>query len=199
MTLKARAALDGQWSALAEATFTATELPLRVSEVMYHPAGGGEFEADEYEFIELTNVSRRMVVDLEGVSFTEGIHFTFGPGRLAPGERIVVAANEAALRERYGEDFRIAGTYGDAAGGSRLSNAGERIVLVDARGRLIQEFAYSDDWHRSTDGDGRSLEASCSTATNRIAGTARTGGCQASPTAAHPAVIARTSSWQRAT
>ncbi len=35
--VKARTLVDGQWSALTEAPFVLTTLPLRISEIMYHP------------------------------------------------------------------------------------------------------------------------------------------------------------------
>ena len=38
-----------------------------------------------------------------------------------------------------------------------LSNSGETIELWDATDAVIQTFAYQDNWHPSTDGDGYSL------------------------------------------
>ncbi len=48
----------------------------------------------------------------------------------------------------------------DPAGeyGGRLSNSGEQLTLIDATGQSIQQFAYSDEWQLTTDGDGFSLE-----------------------------------------
>ena len=54
VTVKARTLVNGQWSALTEAVFFPEyTLPLiRITEVMYNPLGG-----NEYEFVELLNTS----------------------------------------------------------------------------------------------------------------------------------------------
>ncbi|MFV2066903.1 MAG: hypothetical protein ACC645_07960, partial [Pirellulales bacterium] len=96
-------------------------------------------------------------LDLENVAFTGGIAFTFPPSTLAPSERVVVVRDRAAFQQRYGESIRVAGEYGPTGGG-RLDNGGERVKLDDASGSTIQVFDYRDDWYRSTDGEGRSLE-----------------------------------------
>ena len=64
-TLKARILNGGQWSALSEATFVFDQSGLRIAEVHYHPAEPSkaelavdpDFNADDFEFIELVNVS----------------------------------------------------------------------------------------------------------------------------------------------
>ena len=109
---------------------------LVISEIMYHPAdGGGD------EFIELLNISDSITLDLSGVSFTDGIDFTFPAGtQLAPGARIVIG----------GADFQ---------NGTALSNGGEKLKLEDASSGTIREFRYDDEtpWPASPDGDGPSL------------------------------------------
>ena len=157
MVVKARTFVDGVWSALNEANFTTGVLPLRVSELMYHPSdGSNEALVDgDYEFIELSNISSSQFIELAGVAFTDGVQFVFSSGSLGPGERIVVVSNQVAFQERYGTDVSIAGEYV----GSQLSNAGETIRLEDAVGSLIQEFSYDDQWYPVTDGQGQSLTA----------------------------------------
>ena len=58
--VRARAKLGNEWSGLAEATFVYnSDLPLRITELMYHPArpqDAGEYSADDFEFIEIQNV-----------------------------------------------------------------------------------------------------------------------------------------------
>jgi len=77
MSVKARTLLNGtNWSAVADATFDVGTrgVPLRVTEIMYKPIGGGV-----YEFIELQNVSGAPL-DLSGINFDSGINFTFNAG-----------------------------------------------------------------------------------------------------------------------
>lgn len=130
---------------------------LRVTEIMYHPEAqpGNTMPAEDFEFIELSNISTTETLDLAGVHFSNGIQFDFGTGlitRLAPGERLVLAANTIALRSRYGEGLPIAGEYT-----GRLDNAGERLRLLDRNNEEIMDFEYQDDWYGTTDGLGFSL------------------------------------------
>ena len=76
--VRARALEQGLWSALNEADFVEVSQPngLRVTEIMYNPIGG-----DEYEFLELTNVGS-LEVDLSGAAF-EGIDLRFDPAHAA--------------------------------------------------------------------------------------------------------------------
>ena len=123
---------------------------LRVTEMMYHPAG--DEGAGEYEFIELRNIGPD-ALDLTGVRFSEGISFQFGPGAvLDSGNRLLLVKNLVAFTARYGSAFSIAGEYA-----GQLENNGERLRLEDAAGEKILEFAYDNSWHPITDGHGFSL------------------------------------------
>jgi hypothetical protein len=160
-TVKARSLQDGEWSALVEAEFSSLEMPLRISEIMFHPADGVTvegFEVDDYEYIELVNISDTGTVDLEGFALTQGVEFVFPAMRLGPGERVLVVRNTAAFQQRYGTGLRIAGQYGGTAEDYKLSNSGELLRLEDEQGSVIQQFQYADDWYREADGRGRSLE-----------------------------------------
>ena len=136
---------------------------LRISELMYNPSDPtadeismGFTDDNQFEFVELINTSDDQSIDLTGVSFIDGIEFTFSDVTIAQGERIVVAKDSAAFASRYGSDIA---TAGDFASGS-LSNAGERIELVDSAGSTILEFEYRDGgrWPVRADGVGASLE-----------------------------------------
>lgn len=123
---------------------------LRVSEIMFQPVGG-----EEFEFIELVNTGSQPI-DLTGVQFTAGISFTFGAAVLPPGERIVVVSDRAAFAARYGTGRNLAaGVYT-----GRLSNEGELITLADRAGVVIHSFTYgvSGDWPERAGGAGSSLE-----------------------------------------
>jgi len=127
---------------------------LRVTEIMYHPAAlaGSAIPADEFEYIELQNLSPTSTMDLNGVRLVDGIEFQFPSVQLAPGARILLAKNPIAFAARYGEGLPLAGPFT-----GNLDNAGERIRLLDASNEEILDFSYEDDWHPLTDGHGFSL------------------------------------------
>ncbi len=127
-----------------------TSETLVVSELLYHPAG-----TELTEFVELLNRSPTATLDLSGVSFTDGITFTFPVGTfLNPGARILIVKDPAAFSAAYGEGLDTYGGYPD-----NLSNSGETVTLSRADGGVIQSFAYGDapPWPTGADGDGWSL------------------------------------------
>ncbi|MBN2592508.1 MAG: CotH kinase family protein, partial [Sedimentisphaerales bacterium] len=145
--VKARILNSGSWSAANEAVFSVGKVAqnLRIGEMMYNPRGSSE------EFIELKNIGAE-TINLNLVSFTNGIDFTFPSIDLAPGEYIVVVQDRNAFEDRYGSNINIAGQYS-----GRLDNTGERITLADAIGRAILDFNYENSWYSLTDGEGFSL------------------------------------------
>jgi hypothetical protein len=117
---------------------------------MYNPIEPNE------EFIELKNIGTE-TINLNLVSFTNGIDFTFPNIELAADEHIVVVGNQNVFTAKYGIPMQsiginIAGQYS-----GRLNNVGERIELQDAIGRTILDFSYKDGWRSITDGEGFSL------------------------------------------
>ncbi|MEJ6579929.1 MAG: lamin tail domain-containing protein [Akkermansiaceae bacterium] len=164
---------SGTWSAMNQAFFTtagpANSSNIVISEVHYHPtdptlaelAVDPTFNKDDFEFIEILNIGAS-TVDLGEAAFVlipigdhlEGVQFTFPLGTLiAPGERLVIAANSTAFAARY-PGVAISGDYS-----GRLSNTGEWITLVDAGGAVIDSFRYNDlaPWPVAADGSGPSL------------------------------------------
>ena len=151
--VKARALRGAtNWSALVEATFILEERasPLRITELMYAPVGGAN-----YEFLELLNAGATPV-DLGGYSFA-GITFVFAPGTVLGGGARLVLANNGNTNQwaaRY-PGVPVAGWYG-----GNLNNAGERIALLDAAGRTVCAVTYSSasGWPTAANGGGYSLE-----------------------------------------
>lgn len=146
------------WSRPVAATFTVAPPALAVTEIMFHPPAtpdGSPFGGDEFEYVELMNISDR-TVPLDGVHFTEGIEFRFGPETairsLAPGERVVVARNPEAFRSRYPGVTPVVGGF---AGG--LSDSGETLALAGPLEEPLFRISYRDDWNRLADGAGFSL------------------------------------------
>jgi len=138
---------------------------LVISEIMYNPpppTGIDELAAstdnDDFEFIELRNISTTLTLDLTELRFTKGVDFDFVGGAvtsLAPGEYVLVVRNVAAFEARYGTGLPVAGIFV----GTKLSNGGEQVKLSYGAGTAIRDFAYDDrsPWPSEADGDGPSL------------------------------------------
>jgi len=151
--VKARVKSGDTWSALNEAVYAVGPVAesLRITEIMYHPKDTGNPSDPNTEFIELTNIGVQ-TINLNLVQFTNGVDFTFGDMTLQPNKYILVVKDLNAFTAKYGQGLPIAGTYAGS-----LDNAGERIRLEDAVGKVIHDFQYSDGWYDITDGSGFSL------------------------------------------
>ena len=130
---------------------------LRITEIMYAPPllAGAPFAREEYEYLELKNISTNLALNLTGVHFTNGVEFTFSAANrtnLAPGEVLILAKNLAAFAQRYPSVTNVAGPFIGT-----LDNAGETIRLDDAVGEKVLDFAYNNSWYPITDGLGLSL------------------------------------------
>jgi hypothetical protein len=130
---------------------------LRITEIMYNPAPlpGNTNDAQQFEYLELKNISTNVTLDLTGVQFTDGVTFSFTGSavtNLVPGQFVLLVRNIAAFTARYGSGFSIAGQYAGA-----LNNGGENLRMQDAVSEKILEFAYSNTWYPLTDGLGFSL------------------------------------------
>jgi hypothetical protein len=121
---------------------------LRITEMMYNPLGG-----DEYEFIELKNTGDQPV-ELAG-AFFEGINyvFPFDTLPLPPGELVVLVRNREFFARQY-PNVLVTDIYD-----GHFSNQGERITLRDYAGNVIDSVEYDDEnnWPLTPDGWGDSL------------------------------------------
>jgi hypothetical protein len=152
------------------ATFSYTGEPtlaqqfLRITELNYHPynpPAGSPFEDNDFEFLEFANIGDQPI-PLAGVQIFGGIQYNFSESpftELAPGQHVVIVANEMAFRERYGDGPLVAGMYDD-----HLSNSQEHLMLLDAEGGHVLSFTYDDSWYPDTDGDGPTLVIADATA-----------------------------------
>jgi len=138
---------------------SAAQQYLRITEIMYRPAppaAGSPYGTEDFEYIELKNISSNAAVNLVGVRFTNGIDFVFTSGSavtsLAPGQAVVLVRNPAAFASRHGGGATVAGIYTGF-----LDNAGERLQLLDAVNEEILDFSYNNAWYPITDGLGFSL------------------------------------------
>src|SRR6185436_7604427 len=117
---------------------------LRITEIMYHPAPGGAYDPDQFEYVELKNTGPS-TISLAGVHFTAGLEFNFTGSSvtsLGSGETVLVVRNATAFAARYGNGYRIAGQFTGA-----LENGGENIRLEDATAEKILDFSYDNKWY----------------------------------------------------
>ncbi|MBV7336085.1 CotH kinase family protein [Chloroflexi bacterium TSY] len=145
-----------EWSPLHQASFfpasdqSASMLTkLKISEVMYNPSDG-----EEFEYVELHNAGETHL-DIGGTRLTSGIEHLIPAGqRMIPGEALVIAKNPEAFRRKYG--FAPGNRVGYKG---NLSNRGETVGLTDLRGEEFLRITYSDSalTHVLADGGGYSL------------------------------------------
>jgi hypothetical protein len=152
---KARTRNGTVWSPLTDATFYIIRnyTNLLVTELMYHPPGATNIDGDQFEFVELKNVSGT-TLELSGVHFTGGINYTSPVGTfLAPGQFAVLVRDPSAFTNRY-PSVPIFGTYT-----GKLSNSGETLSLVHATEAPIFSVDYDTrpPWPAAADGTGFSL------------------------------------------
>ncbi len=153
--------LPYQFTTTAPDTLTLLQQNLLITEIMYNPVGPAPVGGSEqdYEYIELRNLSPDTTLDLTDVRFTKGIDFDFSAGSitsLAPGAAVLVVKNRAAFESRYGTGLPIAGEWDPA---DSLSNGGEQLKLSFGAGLAIHDFIYDDvaPWPLAPDGTGPSL------------------------------------------
>lgn len=128
---------------------------LRLTELMYHPTAGGDFE-----FIELRNSSDTLTLNLDGTKFTSGVDFTLAADiTIPPGGYLIVIKHPdpAAFRAHYGlsPSVPMVGPYSGS-----LANKGEQITLKTGAGGLkIVAFEFNDrrGWPLGASGAGHSL------------------------------------------
>jgi VCBS repeat-containing protein len=122
---------------------------LRITEMMYNPASSAQSE-----YIEFRNLSDTITLDLSGVSFKNGITFTFPPGStLAPGAFLVIVENSARFTTQF-PAVPVGGVYT-----GRLDNGGERVRFdIPGYNIAILDFTYDDAWYPSTDGGGDAMQ-----------------------------------------
>jgi hypothetical protein len=152
MTVKARALNGSTWSALCEADFTVAEIgsPLRITEIMYNPIGG-----NNYEFIEVQNTGSD---PLDVGSFTfQGITYTFPANAIIPPGGVVLLANSGSP-SAFASRYPGAVVFGYFSG--NLANGGERIAILDRNGQTVTAVHYDNGngWPAAADGGGYSIE-----------------------------------------
>ncbi len=144
MILRSKAVL----LALAAVVFSANG-GVVINEIFYHAPD----DIDDLEYVELHNPGDQPV-DLSGWRFTKGIQFQFPPGtKIEASGYLVICRNLDRFKEFYG--FAAQGNFDQP-----LSNSGERIELVNARGETVDRVKYKSrsPWPVAPDGYSSSLE-----------------------------------------
>ena len=121
-----------------------------INEIMYDPP----FGQPDLEFIELFNRADQ-TIDLGGWQLSGGIHYRFPEGVTLPSRSYLVVADHP---DRLNEIHPDLNSIGPLKG--KLSNDGERIMLLDAQGNLADEldFKTEGDWPTLARGKGSSME-----------------------------------------
>lgn len=128
--------------------------PLVITKIMYHPDSTLAFpDRDAQEFIEIRNTGNK-TESLTGVYFSgTGFVYQFPAySQIAPFTSRVIAGNADVFIKKYG--FFPSGQFT-----RNLSNSGEKLVLADGFGNVIDSLTYSDaaPWPNA-DGNGYYLE-----------------------------------------
>ena len=123
---------------------------LRITELMYNPAGG----TSAPEFVELKNISTTLTINIGGVKFSNGIDYTFPANTmLTPGQFIVITSHPTNFLSIYG----FAAFNGVAYIG-KLADGGERVRLEIGDFQLgVLDFTFSSAWHPANT-NGASIE-----------------------------------------
>jgi hypothetical protein len=153
--VRARARVNGNWSALVESVFSPQQdlSRLVISEVHYHPADDEPDAGENLEFIELHNIGTE-ALDLGLMRFERAVDFEFPIGvTIAPSAYLVVAASATALESRH-PGLIVGGVFR-----GRLDDSGEPLVLVSGNGTAVTRVDFDDDppWPVAPDGSGPSL------------------------------------------
>ena len=143
------------WSAPVEFTASAPSIQplwdaLRITEIMYHPAGN-----PDTEFIELQNIGWSSLT-LADLRLAGGVTYDFataGIGQLEAGQRLIIAKNPDLIQAMPGGgQATVLGPWN-----GKLSNNGETVRLETHWGETVFSVAYKGSWHPQTDGQGLSL------------------------------------------
>jgi hypothetical protein len=146
--------INSYWSGPVAATYYVSVPPLRITELMYHPANppaGNTNDADNFEYIEVKNIGATPL-NVNRFRIRGGVDFDFPNQLLAPGQYAVIVRDAAAFQSRYGAGPLILGSYSN-----NLANDGDHLVLEGSLREPILDFNYRDDWYPITDGPGFSL------------------------------------------
>jgi len=165
---------------LADNWLKAGTQPVVINEIHYEP----ENKLDRAEFIELYNPGPGEV-DMSGWYFSDGISYSFPNGTIIDADGYIVVAQDVdALNTKYG--VTACGAYD-----GRIDNEGERIVLRNSLGEIVDEVDYQlgFPWPNSCGGGGPSMELIHPCLDNDLGGSWRPSGYGQEPIPPPPPLI----------
>jgi hypothetical protein len=139
--------------------------PLVITKIMYNPGVTIDFpSSNDQEFIEIQNTGNK-TIDLTGVYFSgTGFVYQFPAySEIFAGSRKILASNSTVFMTKYG--IAPSGQFT-----RNLSNSGEKLVLADGFGNVIDSVTYSNlpPWPNA-DGNGSYLELADPLSDNSVA------------------------------
>ena len=122
------------------------ESDIVITEIFYNQPG-----TDTLEFIEIFNRGS-LPININGYKIDKGISHQFGDLIFRPNSYLVLAKTSQVVNSFFG----IAAIQWDSGS---LSNGGEKIVIKNSVGIIMDSLTYSDTipWPNEADGDGPSL------------------------------------------
>ncbi|MCF7765698.1 MAG: lamin tail domain-containing protein [Verrucomicrobia bacterium] len=157
-----------------------------INEIHYHP----DLTTERVEFVELLNRSSDPV-DLGGWSLGSAVEYAFpAPTIVLPGQYVVVAEDPRSLETKFGVS-----ALGPWVG--KLDNQGDRVVLRNGAGELVDQVDYQlgFPWPTVGDAPGRSIQLLNPALDNDLGGSWRSS--QTTPPGpAAPSLINDRSSWR---
>jgi hypothetical protein len=140
-----------------------------INEIMYHHRpqyrdGAVPLAVNKEQWVELYNKSGA-AVDVSGWKLDDAIGFTFPPGTSIPAGGFMVVADDLVTFNAAHPGVTALGPISGS-----LSNLGERLVLLDSLGNVVDEVNYRDGkpWPEFADGGGSSIELRNPNADNSV-------------------------------
>ncbi len=157
-----------------------------INEIHYNP----DLSTERVEFVELLNPSSDPV-DLGGWSLGSAVEYLFPtPTLVPPGQFVVIAEDPRALTLKFG-----ASALGPWVG--KLNNEGDRVVLRNGAGEMVDQVDYQlgFPWPTVGDAPGHSIQLLHPALDNDLGGSWRSSETPSTgPTA--PSLISERSSWR---
>ena len=154
MKIVARARASGSWqntwSGPSTMSFYSATPPLRITEIMFHPASPVGTSAS-FQYIEVQNIASTPL-NVNRFSIDGAVTFQFPNVVLQAGQRALVVKSATAFQGRYGSGALVLGEFS-----GEWSQTGGHLELRGPAQEPILDFSYSEKWYPATDGFGFSL------------------------------------------
>lgn len=120
----------------------ANESDIVINEVQYDPSQGSDDSA--FEWLELMNRTSQPI-NLTGWKITDNHETDDIPSLTLPPDSFVVVASGSSFYVNYPNFDGIVVFMADGCIGNGLSNTGDRLILTDTTGQIIDSLSFGDD------------------------------------------------------